>query len=240
MNEKPENNAWFESVGNVDEEGHPKGWKLTKHIDEILSEIQDQVDQLLEVNWKKIHIVTDHGWLLLPDGLPKSELPKSLTQTEWGRCAAIKPGAYTKEKLYPWYWNPTQHFALADGISCFIKGKEYDHGGISFQECLTLHLIVTPGARAAHIAPKIINKTWKGLRCNITVDGVFEDLYLDIRTQPAKPSSSVTTEPKQLKTNGTTSLIVENMDLEGTAAIIVLTNKKGELLAQTNTIIGEQ
>ena len=196
--------------------------------------------QLLNANWKKIHVVTDHGWLLLPDGLPKSELPRSLTQTQWGRCAAIKPGASTKEHLYPWYWNPNQHFALADGISCFINGKEYDHGGISLQECLTLQLTISPGAHASHIAPQITNKNWKGLRCNVTVDGVFEDLCLDIRTQPANPSSSVITEVKQLKSNGTTSLIVENMDLEGTAAMIVLVNKKGELVAQTSTTIGEE
>ena len=43
-----------------------------------------------------------------------------------------------------------------------------------------------------------------------------------------------------MKNNGTTSLIVENMDLEGTTAMIVLVNKKGELVAQTNTTIGEE
>ena len=237
---KPESNAWCESFGNIDNEGHARGWKLAKHLDEILREIQDQVIQLIKANWKKVHIVTDHGWLLLPDGLPKSELPSAQTLTKWGRCAAIKPGASTKEQLYPWYWNPTQHFALADGISCFRSGLEYDHGGISLQECLTLHLIISPGAHASHIAPQITNKNWKGLRCNVTVDGVFEDLCLDIRTQPANPSSSVINEAKQLKSNGTTSLLVENMDIEGTAAMIVLINKKGELVAQTNTIIGEQ
>lgn len=234
----PESNAWCESYGNIDNEGHSRGWKLAKHLDEILREIQDQITQLLKANWKKIHVVTDHGWLLLPDGLPKSDVPKSLTQTKWGRCAAIKPGAATKEHLYPWYWNPNQHFALADGISCFISGKEYDHGGISLQECLTLQLTVSPGTRASLIAPQITNKSWKGLRCNVTVDGLYEELCLDIRTQPANPSSSIVIDVKHLKNSGTTALIVENIDLEGTKAMIVLVDKKGELVAQTNTTIG--
>ena len=37
--------------------------------------------------------MTDHGWLLLPGGLPKTQLNEGLTETRWGRCALIKEGA---------------------------------------------------------------------------------------------------------------------------------------------------
>jgi hypothetical protein len=96
----------------------------------------------LEAGWNKIRIVTDHGWLLLPGGLPKLDLPKSLVENKWGRCAVLKAGAVSSEKVFPWYWNPGQNIALAAGISCYRRGEEYAHGGLSVQECLTLELTV--------------------------------------------------------------------------------------------------
>jgi hypothetical protein len=98
--------------------------------------------QLLQAGWKTVQIVSDHGWLLLPGGLPKTELPSALSENTWGRCAVIKSGAATKETTYPWHWNPNQHFALAPGVHCYRAGIEYTHGGISLQECLLLSLTV--------------------------------------------------------------------------------------------------
>jgi hypothetical protein len=137
--------AWCE-FGNIDHEGHDRGWKLAKHIDILILEIRDRITELLAAGWKRVRVVTDHGWLLLPGGLPKIDLPSALADNKWGRCASLKPGASTEERLYPWYWNPNQYFALADGVSCFKKGEEYTHGGLSLQECLTLQLTVTRGA----------------------------------------------------------------------------------------------
>ena len=69
--------AWYE-FGNIDHQGHLWGWKLSKQIRGLIEEIRDHVLQLLSHGWKRIRIVTDHGWLLLPGGLPKSELPSAL------------------------------------------------------------------------------------------------------------------------------------------------------------------
>ena len=41
-----------------------------------------------------------------------------------------------------------------------------------------------------------------------------------------------------LKDNGTASVVVENEELEGVSATIVLLNSNGELVAQTDTVIG--
>lgn len=232
--------AWHE-FGDIDHKGHQQGWKLVRELDSILKQITDQVKQLLDLGWKKVHIVTDHGWLLLPGNLPKTELPLAQAQTKWGRCATIKPGAITEERFYPWYWNKNQHFALADGISCFRNGVEYDHGGLSLQECLTLKITVTQNpSRISHIIPEITKVEWRGLRCKVSVDSVFEGLTLDIRTQPGNPKSSVVNNKNQLNKNRTASVIVENEELEGTAAVVVLLNQKGELVTQTTTVIGEE
>lgn len=231
-------NAWCE-FGDIDHEGHDKGAKLTRYIDGILDEIRNRVIQIFAVGWKTVRIVTDHGWLLVPGGLPKIELPSALVDSKWGRCAAIKMGANTDERLYPWYWNPNISFALADGISCFRKGEEYAHGGLSLQECLTLELTISKGTtNTTAISAEIIDVIWKGLRCNVVVDGNCSGVSIDIRKQPGNPSSSVVLSARRLKDNGTASVVVEDEDLKGTDANIVLLNENGELVFQIGTVIG--
>lgn len=230
--------AWCE-FGDIDHEGHDRGWKLAKHIDVILIEIRERILALLDAGWKRIQIVTDHGWLLLPGGLPKIELPSALTENKWGRCASLKAGASTDERLYPWYWNPSQYFALADGISCFKNGEEYTHGGLSLQECLTLQITVTPSVSTQITTSiEITDVVWKGLRCTIAVIGDFHGVSLDIRTQAGNSQSSVVLGIKPLKDNGTASVVVEDENIEGFDAMIVLIDANGSLLAQIKTIIG--
>lgn len=230
--------AWCE-FGDIDHEGHDRGWKLAKHLDELLLEIQDRIAALLAAGWKSVRVVTDHGWLLLPGGLPKIELPSALADNKWGRCASLKPGASTDERLFPWYWNPNQFFALADGICCFRNGEEYTHGGLSLQECLTLQITVTQGVSGQTSASvEFTDVVWKGLRCTVAVDGSFSGLSLDIRTQAGNSTSSAVVSVKQLKENGTASVVVEDEDMEGREAMVVLIDANGSLLAQTATVIG--
>ncbi|MCP4752429.1 MAG: BREX-1 system phosphatase PglZ type B, partial [Proteobacteria bacterium] len=229
---------WNE-YGNIDHEGHDRGWKLVKHLDSMLKEIVDRIDELVSKGWKTIRIVTDHGWLLLPGGLPKAELASSLADNKWGRCASIKSGAEYQEKLYPWYWNPNQYFALAEGVSCYRKNQEYTHGGLSLQECLLLDIVVRVGKEnESKGRVEITDVVWKGLRCKIAVDGSVVGLTIDIRTQAGNEESSVVMSRKPIKESGVGSVVVENEDLEGTDAIIVLIDEKGRLMAQLNTKIG--
>ena len=230
--------AWCE-FGDIDHEGHDRGWKLAKHIDVLILEIRDRIKGLLAAGWKRVRVVTDHGWLLLPGGLPKIDLPSALVESKWGRCASLKPGASTEERLYPWYWNPNQYFALADGVCCFKKGEEYTHGGLSLQECLTLQLTVTGGESAqAAVSIEFTEVVWKGLRCTVAVDGNFSGLLLDVRGQAGNSLSSVVVDDKPLKDNGTASVVVEDEDMEGREATIVLIDTNGSLVAQIATVIG--
>ena len=230
--------AWCE-FGDIDHEGHDRGWKLAKHIDALILEIRDRILELLAAGWKRVRVVTDHGWLLLPKGLPKIDLPSALVDSKWGRCASLKPGASTEERLYPWYWNSNQYFALADGVSCFKKGEEYTHGGLSLQECLTLQLTVTRGeSTQATASVEFTDVVWKGLRCTVAVDGNFSGLSLDVRRQAGNSLSSVVVGVKPLKNNGAASVVIEDEEIEGREATVVLIDAKGSLVAQISTVIG--
>ena len=231
-------NAWCE-FGDIDNEGHARGWKLAKHIDALLAEIAERIATLLAAGWNSVRVVTDHGWLLMPGKLPTIQMSKDLTDNKWGRCASIKPGASTSERLYPWFWNPNQQFALADGVSCYGKSVDYNHGGLSLQECLTLELMVTrSGSASGKQVVEVTDIAWKGLRCTVAVDGQYANLSVDIRTQAGDPASSVVVSVKSLKDNGTASVVVENEELQGRAAFLVLLSASGELVAEANTVIG--
>lgn len=231
-------NAWCE-FGDIDSEGHARGWKLAKHIDPLLAEIAERIAALLAAGWNSVRVVTDHGWLLMPGKLPTIQMSKDLTDNKWGRCASIKPGASTSERLYPWFWNPHQQFALADGVSCYGKSVDYNHGGLSLQECLTLDLVVTrSGSASGKQVAEVTDIAWKGLRCTVGVDGQYPNLSLDIRTQAGDPASSVVVSVKPLKDNGTASAVVENEELQGRAAFLVLLSTSGELVAEVGTVIG--
>ena len=236
--EKPDGPGWCEA-GGIDTEGHERGWKLAKHLDGVLTEIADRVERLIRSGFAAVRVVTDHGWLLMPGGLPKTELASSLSENTWGRCAALKPGAVTDEQLYPWFWNPHQEFALADGISCYRAGVEYTHGGLSVQECVVLQLTVTaePGSGDAAAITDVL---WKGLRCRVTVAVAASGLTLDLRKQAGSAASSIVQGGRPIQENGTASFVVEDEDEQGNAATLVLLDAAGCLVAQRVTVVGKE
>ena len=74
---------------------------------------------------------------VLPGGLPKTDLPIHVSVVRKGRCALLKSGVKVDQCVVPWHWNAAALVATAAGIACFEAGKEYEHGGVSPQECIT-------------------------------------------------------------------------------------------------------
>lgn len=229
--------AWCEA-GNIDHDGHDRGARLARQIAGLVNEVKERIEDLLDAGWKRIQVVTDHGWLLLPDGLPRSDLPAVLTENRWGRCAVLKDGAVCQERTFPWFWNPEQSVVLADGISCFKKGLEYAHGGLSFQECLTLQLAVSRTGGQESEPVQITDISWHGLRCRVAADGPCAGLMLDLRSSPADPASSLAMGAKPVREDGKASVVVEDDQREGQEAWLVLVTASGQPVAQEKVCIG--
>lgn len=229
--------AWCE-VGNLDQEGHNRGWKLAQHLDALLMEIKERVLSLIDAGWRIVRIVTDHGWIILPKGLPKANLASYLTETQSGRYALLKLSSHSEIMTTPWYWDDSLDVALAPGIHCFRSGDEYQHGGLSLQECLTLQLIITKKETLKDVFDGTLEVFWKGLRCNVVAEGDVFGLNLDIRLEPGLKSTSVVYDIKQFKDDGTASVVVDNEDLEGKAASLLLVDANGNVAYQMDTIIG--
>jgi hypothetical protein len=232
----PATSAWTEA-GAFDRYGHDQGAKLAWRIKEELVAIKQRVLELFSAGWSTVHILTDHGWLWLPGGLPKVDLPKHLTVSKWGRCAVPQAGANHNLPQVGWFWGPQHPVVLAPTICVFVNGMEYTHGGLSVQEALTpvLHLS-REGATAASVS--ITGHKWVGMRLQATLSGDLSGIMADIRLKPADPSTSILSAPKAPDAKGNLSITVADDSHEGVAAVLVLL-KGTTLLAKLPITIAE-
>ncbi len=232
----PSGRAWTE-CGDIDKEGHAKQLKLAHRIEPLLDEIFERIVELESAGWRYIRVVTDHGWLLVPDELPKVNLPKSATETRWGSCAQLKESVSFGGLVVAWHWNPDVSIAMAPNISSFIAGRHYEHGGLSLQECVTPVLKIRSLASTLSKATAAIkSKKWIGLRCKIEVE-TGDEVYAVLRTKPADENSNIC--PKKKIITGSCTLMVEDDDLEGSSSVLVLLDSEGQLLDKQATIVGE-
>ena len=163
-----------------------KACGLAHRIAELIASLVYRVESLLAAGWREVRIVTDHGWLLLPGGLPKTDLPKYLTATRWRRCAVVKESADVDLPCFPWFWADKVRIACPPGIGLFMAGEEYSHGGLSLQECVVPQLTVLAGAQPA-VSAKIESVKWTGLRCRVKVAGQFDGLQGRPAGQSGRP-----------------------------------------------------
>ena len=234
---QPTGAAWSET-GHLDEYGHAQGWRLALRVAEEVKGIAERIGELLDAGWDEVKVVTDHGWLLLPGGLPKAELPEHLTEARKGRCARLKPNSQTNQQTVPWRWDPEVRIAVAPGISCYVAGREYEHGGLSPQECVTPVLRVTAGAGVLPAAT-ISDIKWRGMRCRVQVADSAPGTMIDLRTKAADAHTSLATAARPVDSSGQAALVVDDDARQGEAAQLVLLNPDGDVIVKQTTVVGE-
>ena len=234
----PTGRAWTED-GELDKLGHSLQGKLAARIDEQIDLLLERVEALLDAGWREVHVVTDHGWLWLPGGLPKVDFPKYLTQSRWARCAAIQGSSTVNVPTVPWHWNVDERVAIGPGIACFWAGNAYAHGGVSLQESLVpvLHVTAAAGSDFAKASVRIAAVSWVGLRCRVRIEAPSPGLSADLRTRVNEPNSSVS-RVRPVDADGAVSLLVADDDLEGTPAAVVVLDSGGQVVARQSTMIG--
>lgn len=229
--------GWTET-GRLDALGHSLQALLVRQIDPEIDALVDRITGLLSAGWSRVRVVTDHGWLLLPGGLPRVELSPHLVATKWSRCAAIKGGSTPSIPTYPWYWNPVLRIASPPGIGAFVANTEYAHGGVSLQECVIPDLVVERGEET--VTATITEINWRGMRCRVTVKSNAAALRVDLRLNWKQPASSIAASPKELGKNGEASLAVSDDKHEGVAASVVVSDASGRVLDYKPTTVGEE
>lgn len=184
-----------------------------------------------------MRVVTDHGWLLAPGGLPTVPLKKYMTECKWARCAVIKPGAQADLPMVGWFWDGTQAVTSAPGAHCFKTGTEYTHGGLSLQECVTPDLVFSSPLEGMAVAVSIESVQWVGPRCRVTIKPAARGLSAELRAKASDPKTGICA-AKPFDGEGRAGLIVENEDLGGTATTLVVFDAGGRVLGKQSTVVG--
>jgi len=235
----PSGSAWTEA-GALDKRGHTEGWKLARSVETEVRDLVSRIGALLKAGWTEVIVVTDHGWLLLPGGLPKVELKSFLAEHRWGRCAALKSDAQTNALAFKWHWNPAVAIASPPGAGCFRASMEYSHGGVSLQE------MVTPVLRAIAARPtggsaRILEAKWTGAKCRVSVGGHCAGVRVDVRSSQADPNTSLLADKQARETTpeGKVTVFLENDSDIGKDAEIVLLDASGQVIHSLSTTLGE-
>ena len=230
--------AWVE-CGDLDHYGHAHGIRLARDMNAQLDQVVERLAELNEAGWARFRIVTDHGWLLMPGGLPKTELSKFEAQTRWGRCAVLKDSSHGTPLTFGWDWCKEVQIAFAPGISNFTAGEDYTHGGLTLQECLVPVLeLVAAGEPTSTVKADITKVAWTGLRCKVEVSSAAAGLKVDIRTKAALADSTLVAHVRALD-NGKASLAVADDASEGMAAFVVVLDAAGNVVQKKSTTVGE-
>jgi hypothetical protein len=231
-----EKGGWTE-VGRIDELGHKLGVELAGSLDEQVERIARRVADLLDAGWTRVRVVTDHGWLLVPGGLTKVEVPKSVVESKWSRAAAVKGSSQVTVPVVGWHWNDADRVATPPGAGAFRASEAYAHGGMSPQECVTPELIVERLGPAE--TTSITNIRWVGMRCRVSVGGGVSPLFVDLRTSDRDPASTVVGGPKPYDAKkDEAAMVVADDSLESKPAVVVVLNADGTVLDRMKTIIG--
>jgi len=230
--------AWTE-CGAIDRRGHDMQVGLAGQIEEELDGLVERIMELLGAGWRVVRVVTDHGWLLMPGGLPKTELPGYLVNSRWARCAAIRGQSKVSVPKISWFWNASAEAAIAPNITSFVAGMDYAHGGISVQECLIPTLTIQPARDGMPTTARIKTVEWQRLRCRVTLEIQMPGVTVDIRTKANAPDTSLASAPKVTDAAGQASLIIPDDEQAGSAAVVVLLDAAGNVLTKQATTIGE-
>lgn len=234
----PTSKGWTECAA-IDRRGHDMQLGLAGQVAVELDGIVERVMELLEAGWRSVRVVTDHGWLLVPGGLPKTELPGYLVESRWARCAAMRGQSKVSVPKVGWFWNASAEAAIAPDITAFVAGVNYAHGVLSVQECLIPMLTIQQAKDAAPASARIKTVEWQRLRCRVTLETPVTGVTVDIRTKTNAPDSSLESSPKTTDASGQVSLIIPDEEQTGAAAVVVLLDAIGNVLSKQVTTIGE-
>lgn len=227
--------GWAEFADDIDSDGHNKGLRLAEEAPRHVAKLAKTVQRLLSAGWQRVRVVTDHGWLLLPGGLPKVELPAKLTETKWARCAVVKDAAAAVDAMtLPWSYGPSVRIALAPGIGAFRAGQVYDHGGITLQECV-VPVVDVSSARSAAGRPRLKTVAWNARKTLCKVEAVSAEGL----TVAVERLGIAVGEPGAVDAQGKGLVEFEDVDDLIGEAISVVLRRDGQKVAEEPMKFGE-
>lgn len=233
----PDAIGWAE-CGNLDHDGHSMGERLATRVEGEIEVIDHRVQALRQAGWPRVRIITDHGWLLVPGGLPKASIPASTLQnTAWSRVARLADGAAPEAATLPWHWDEHVRIIVPPGAHAFRAGEAYAHGGVSLQESVVPDIVVGGDAPMMAADARISAIAWRRYKLTVTLDREALGHEVEVRRVKRDPGSRVAAEILSREGPRFDLRIDPDLD-EETPIVVVLLDAHGSVVDARKTAIG--
>lgn len=155
----------------LDTIGHGSSAGLIRHVDREIEHLVRLVRKLHQWGYPEVHIVTDHGYILLnEDKLP----PEVRCDKKWclvhkERFALLSTGTATPLATLPFLWDEEVRVAVPPGLAFFKAEKSFSHGGATLQEVIIPHLISRSKPKERRVGVEVILPTLELVRSAVKV-----------------------------------------------------------------------
>jgi|GEM_PF-770672 len=126
----------------VDHIGHGNADTLIRHLDVEVARIARLIRKLHRWGYESVHVVTDHGFILLEESKLPALVPceKSWCVVLKERFALVPAQADVPLVTFPLTWDMSLCVAVPPGLAFFKTEKSFSHGGAALQELIIPHL----------------------------------------------------------------------------------------------------
>jgi hypothetical protein len=232
----------------VDSIGHGQAETLIRHVHLEIERLARLVRKLHRWGYGHVHIVTDHGFILLDEQKLPSEVPcdKSWCNVLKERYAIVPASADLPLVTLPLAWAPAHRVAVPPGLAFFKAEKSFSHGGAALQELVIPHLVSRSHApQSKRVALEVVLPTFELQRPAVKVTVRVAPSVAQKEAQlPLFPEAGRTLSLEVLRraADGTTTTVlaskakefrIEPNDKEQSATLFfhtAMTFQKGELL----------
>lgn len=127
----------------IDHFGHGSADALIRHLSIEVERLARLVKKLHRWGYPVVHLVTDHGFVLVDEERLPPEVPcdKAWCHVLKERYALVPSHADLPIKTYRFDWDETIRVAVPPGMAFFRREKAFSHGGATLQELIIPHLI---------------------------------------------------------------------------------------------------
>jgi hypothetical protein len=127
----------------VDSIGHGQAETLIRHVHLEIERLARLVRKLHRWGYTGVHIITDHGFILLDEQKLPAEVncDKSWCHVLKERYALVPASADLPLVTLPFAWSSEYRVAVPPGLAFFKAEKSFSHGGAALQELIIPHLV---------------------------------------------------------------------------------------------------
>ncbi len=145
----------------IDSQGHEVPAELPGLAEALAAKLRRAVELLHDAGVPEVHVVSDHGFLLLPrdlvEDLGRPEVRVAQVLRRETRWCALKPGAPLRGLLrfsLP-FGSGKVTLGFPRGVRTLVASGDFTHGGISLQECVIPHVVSRVSAEAPRLEVEV-------------------------------------------------------------------------------------